>query len=183
VGLLVGGTVAFPAAGLIATVGAAGALAMRRIGAARREDDTADADVIVFADVLALGLGSGLGLSGSLREAARWVSPPVAGEVRDVLRTMRGGGSATALAAAGGRIGPLCRLLAAATLSGAPMSGVVEAFAAERRRAAHAARVTAARRLPVRLLVPLALLILPGFVVLAVGPALIDALARLDPMP
>ena len=49
--------------------------------------------------------------------------------------------------------------------------------------AGHAERITVARRLPVRLLLPLALLILPGFVVLAVGPAVLQALARLAPMP
>ena len=45
------------------------------------------------------------------------------------------------------------------------------------------ARLEAARRLPVRLMLPLALLILPGFVVLAVGPALLEALDRLQLAP
>jgi hypothetical protein len=40
-----------------------------------------------------------------------------------------------------------------------------------------------ARRLPVRLLLPLALLILPGFVLLAVGPAVLQGLARLGSTP
>jgi hypothetical protein len=44
-------------------------------------------------------------------------------------------------------------------------------FAAERRHAEQACNLERARRLPVRLLLPLALLILPGFMVLVVGPA------------
>ena len=39
--------------------------------------------------------------------------------------------------------------------------------------------MAAARRLPVRLLVPVALLMLPGFVVLTAGPALLGAAERL----
>jgi len=35
--------------------------------------------------------------------------------------------------------------------------------------------------LPVRLLLPLTLLVLPGFVVMTVGPTVIESLARLNP--
>jgi pilus assembly protein TadC len=89
-------------------------------------------------------------------------------------------GVAAALAAATGRGEGLYRLTARAAATGAPLAAAVEAFAAERRHADHARRLEAARRLPVRLLLPLALLILPGFVVLVVGPALLDSLARLE---
>ena len=40
--------------------------------------------------------------------------------------------------------------------------------------------MTEAKRLPVRMLLPLALLILPGFVLALIGPALAGSLARLD---
>jgi pilus assembly protein TadC len=63
------------------------------------------------------------------------------------------------------------------------MTAAVEAFASEQRHAEHNRSLAAARRLPVKLLLPLALLILPGFVILAVGPALARSLARLDVVP
>lgn len=100
-----------------------------------------------------------------------------------LLAAMEREGSAPALIAVGGRLADLGRVTAAAVTSGAPMVAAITAHADRARHTSHANRVAAARRLPVRLLLPLALLILPGFVVLAVGPALLQALARLAPIP
>jgi phosphate/sulfate permease len=152
---------------------------LRGIAGRRAAAASAAGDLVLLADLTALALSAGLGLVEALRTSARWVSPGLAGEVRRVLRAVRSSGNA-ALGEAPGRAAALYRTLAAAVGSGAPLVGVVEGFAAERRHAEHSGRMEAARRLPVRLLVPLALLILPGFVVLAVGPALLDSLARLD---
>ena len=55
----------------------------------------------------------------------------------------------------------------------------VAAFVAERHDEERARRRAAGARLPVRMLVPLSLLILPGFVLLTVGPALLGAVRRL----
>lgn len=146
----------------------------------RLADASADADVVLLADLLALGLGAGLSLPLALDEAAREVAPPLAAEVGCLRRAMDRLGVAAALAGAAGRGERLYRLTARAAATGAPLAAAVEAFAAERRHAEHSRRLEAARRLPVRLLLPLALLILPGFVVLVVGPALLEALARLE---
>jgi hypothetical protein len=173
--------VLWPAAGLILAAGTVLATVLRRVSAARSAAKRAADDVVLLADLTALGVGAGLGLTEALRSSARWVSPQLAAELGRVLRAVRRGGTAALLDVAAGGAAPLYRAIAAAASSGAPLVGVVEAFAAERRHAEHSARVEAARRLPVRLLLPLALLILPGFVVLAVGPALLDSLARLDP--
>ena len=141
---------------------------------------TASDDVVLLADLLALGLGAGLGLPAALDEAARGLEHDLASELAGVRRTMEQSGAEVALAAAGGHAERLYRLLGRAATTGAPLIGAVESFAADRRHEQHTRRLEAARRLPVRLLLPLALLILPGFAVLAVGPALLEALARLE---
>jgi pilus assembly protein TadC len=74
----------------------------------------------------------------------------------------------------------LYRLAARATLTGASLVDALSALVAETRAARRAAALADARRLSVRLLFPLALLILPGFVVLVAGPVVIDGIARLD---
>jgi hypothetical protein len=171
--------VASPLLGGAVLAGLGLVVVLRRISEKRAEAVDAAQDLVLLADLTALGLSAGLGLVEALRTSSRWVSPRLAGELGRVLRAVRSTGNA-ALGAAPGRAEALYRTLAAAADSGAPLVGVVEGFAAERRHAEHAGRMEAARRLPVRLLVPLALLILPGFVILAVGPALLDSLARLD---
>lgn len=143
----------------------------------------AEADVALLADLVALGLRAGLGLTQALERAADDVAPVLEAEVRSVVRSAGRAGTAAALAAADGHAGRLYRLAARAAATGAPLADAVEAYAAERRHADHARSVEEARRLPVRMLLPLALLILPGFVVLAVGPALLEALERLQLAP
>jgi tight adherence protein C len=171
---------------LVPLLGAAAVLAWacwrlsRRLRRPRLEEAAAEADVVLLADLVALGLGAGLSLASALDEAAGEVAPPLAGEVRHLRRAMDRLGVAAALAAAGGWGERLYRLTARAAATGAPLAAAVEAFAAERRHAEQARHLERARRLPVRLLLPLALLILPGFVVLVVGPALLESLARLE---
>jgi tight adherence protein C len=168
----------------IATGIAGAVLALRaRLRRRRLQEEDAGRDVTLLADLVALGLRAGLGLTEALRRAVPLVHPALAAEVEVVLRAADRSGSEAALAAAGGRAARLYRLAARAAATGAPLAEAVEGYAVERRHADHTRAVEAARRLPVRMLLPLALLILPGFVVLAVGPALLEALARLRLAP
>ncbi len=165
--------------GAVAVAGARLRAVLGRRAEARRSAAAADADVMVLAELTALGLSAGLTLTGALQAAAAVVAPPLAAEVGTVLRRSAHSGSERALAAAGGRLDGLGRLVARAQATGAPLVEVVEGFAAAERDRARAERLAAGRRLPVLLLVPLALLILPGFVLLVAGPALLGGLARL----
>jgi pilus assembly protein TadC len=158
-------------------------LARSRLRARRRAAEEAEDDVALLADLTALGLRAGLGLIQALDRAAADVSPALADEVRTVVRAAGRGGTAAALTAAGGHAERLYRLAARAAATGAPVADAVDGYAAERRHADHARAAAEARRLPVRMLLPLALLILPGFVALAVGPALLEALDRLQLAP
>jgi pilus assembly protein TadC len=152
----------------------------RQLRRRRRGEAAAEGDVVLLADLVALGLGAGLSLPVAFEEASRELDPALRAETAGVRRAMDRLGAAAALAAAEGRAERLYRLTARAAATGAPLAAAVEAFAVERRHAEHARRLEAARRLPVRLLLPLALLILPGFVLLVVGPALLESLARLE---
>jgi hypothetical protein len=168
---------------LVAAGGAVAAAAWRwRLAAGRRARLQAEREAAtMLADLVALGLTAGLSLRAAFAAAGPLVGGDIAEEAAALLDAMDRSGVAGALAAADGSLGDLSRVAANAASSGAPLAAAVAAFAATRRHEDHAARVAAARRLPVRLLLPLTLLILPGFVVLAVGPALLQALARLGP--
>lgn len=155
----------------------------RRATALTRERGAADADTVLLADLVALGVASGRTVRGALAAAQPHLHPELGGEVATLLAAMDRDGSAAALVAASGRLADFGRVTAAAVTSGAPVVVAITAHADRVRHTRHAERIAAARRLPVRLLLPLALLILPGFVVLAVGPALLQALARLAPIP
>lgn len=167
---------------------AAGSVVMARTrwATAARAKRTRGGDartVTALADLLTLGLLAGLSLRAAFTEARHHIDGAAASAVDDLIYEMDRVGGAVALASTEGELAGLGRVVAGAAASGAPLATAVAGFAATQRHVDHAARVTAARRLPVRLLLPLALLILPGFVVLAVGPALLQALARLGPTP
>lgn len=158
-------------------------LRWRRAAAVTRERRLADEDILLLADLLALGVAAGRTVRGALESARSHLHPQLGAEVSTLIGEMDRRGSGPALLAVGGRLADLGRVVAAAASSGAPVAAAVAAHADQVRHARHSARIAAARRLPVRLLLPLALLILPGFVVLAVGPAVLQALARLAPIP
>lgn len=166
----------------VAVVSAAAAAWRWRLAATQRARLRAGREAAtMLADLVALGLTAGLSLRAAFAAAGPLVGGDTAEEAAALLDAMDRSGVAAALAAADGSLADLGRVAANAASSGAPLAAAVAAFAATRRHEEHAVRVAATRRLPVRLLLPLTLLILPGFVVLAVGPALLQALARLGP--
>lgn len=100
-------------------------------------------------------------------------------EVLGVVRRARRLGAAAALASAEGPLAPLLRRLADAAVSGAPSQPAIRAYIETERRRRHVAAVEKARRLPIRMMVPMALLVLPGFVLMVYGPALLGLVADL----
>jgi len=178
VGIAVAGLLLAPVptllgAGVAALVGSR-AMAARRRHAERR----AAADLLALARLTALGLTAGMPFLGAVGFAAGEVGLTVRAEVVATLRRVAREGS-PAFATARGRTRRLFLLAGRAAASGAPVLPVVQGYAAELHAEDRARRIAAVRRLPVRLLFPLALLILPGFVLLAVGPAVIAGLRRL----
>lgn len=179
------------AGGLLVLVPIAGvalvavAVARHRWRRARRVSDLqaqAETDVALLADLLALGLTAGLSLRAAIDIAAPQVAAPLQVDLADLCRRVDRSGLAAGLAGTRGRLEDLARVAAGAAVSGAPLATAIAAFSKTRRHSDHAVRMERARRLPVRLLLPLTLLILPGFVLLAVGPAVLQGLARLGPI-
>lgn len=153
---------------------------IRRGRERRRIEREAPIDVVACARSLLVGLTGGLPLAAVLELANVQVGPVVGGELTRVLRAARRQGVANALAGSEGRLTrPLLSRLALAQASGAPMSEAVAAFLNETRASRRAQALERVRRLPVALMVPLGLLILPGFVVLFVGPIVLGSLVDL----
>ncbi len=169
----------WPGLTLVAGAVAATAWLGRRWRHERRRDEALAGEVVLLAELAALGVAAGLSFATALGRAATDVDPELRREVARVLGRARVDGQADAFAAAGGRAAPLYRLAGRALATGAPLARSLDAFAAAQRDEARARRLAAARRLPVRLLVPLTLLILPGFVLLTAGPALLAGLERI----
>jgi type II secretory pathway component PulF len=131
------------------------------------------------ARIVLVGLTAGLPLRGTLELAAGRTQGEVAAELTQVVRRSRQEGIAQALTHwSGPCTSSLLTRLAMATASGAPMLDAVASYLAELRLKRRTEALDKARRLPVTLMIPLGLLILPGFVLLFVGPVLIGSLTE-----
>lgn len=122
------------------------------------------------ARLILVGLAGGLNLSGALGLAAESAPPGDAAEIRAILRAARTVGLASALAASEGSLRGLWGHLARAQVTGAALAPAVRSFldavASEERNAV----LRRSRSLPVRLVPAIALLLLPGFVLVVMGP-------------
>jgi tight adherence protein C len=129
--------------------------------------------------VLYIALSAGLPVAASLEFAAAETGSTEATEVRAVLGSARHHGLTAALTGVEGPTGPLFATLARAQLTGSSAIEAVASFVDEERKSRRARATQAAQRLPVKLTVPLALLILPGFVLLTIGPTVVTTVQRL----
>jgi hypothetical protein len=141
----------------------------------------AESDPMVVARVVQLGLAGGLPLTSSLALAVGEVGGLVAAELTVTLRAARREGISSAMAAStGSRMKRFFAPITLAQASGAPMQDAVGAYLTDRRAARRSLALEQVRRLPVTLMIPLGLLILPGFVVLFVGPIVLNSLMDLS---
>lgn len=131
-------------------------------------------DGIEVAARLLVLIGTGLPLLAALEVA----SLSMAG-MENVTRRARRLGTAAALASASGPLAPLFQRLANAAASGSPPETAIRAYIDIERRRRQTEALEWARRLPVRLMVPMTLLVLPGFVLMIYGPAFIDLVGSL----
>ena len=129
--------------------------------------------------LLRIGLSSGLSVSGALSMASPHVDPATA----DLIRMMARDGLVAGLTAAMVRHTSdqtrLFRILADAHLTGAPLVFAVNSFISDELERRRAAALQRARVLPIRLTLPVALGLLPGFVLLGVAPQIVLALRDL----
>lgn len=154
--------------------------AMSRFRRARAARIQNEADLAALCDLTAVGLTGGLGIQPALEIACRHVGEQMAGDVLAVLRRGRVTGVAEAMSTAEGIGRRLYRVIGQASATGAPLLDSVVLLADSVSADLASTRLRAARRLPVTMLFPLTLLILPGFLLLTIAPAILDAFTRLE---
>lgn len=139
----------------------------------------ADRDVSELARGTLVAVSAGLSTLAAIDIAATHLTSEVRIEVERLQRSARQHGLAMALGDADGHCRRLFTVLARAQTTGASVAEALAAFVDEERERQRLSTTEAARRLPVKLTIPLALLILPGFVVLTVGPSVLESARRL----
>jgi len=156
----------FGVAGLVVLAG----LALSKRRRVTQDDNASEA---LIADLTVLGLTAGLTFPAAAGAAADTVDGDSSMRLRRALR-LRG------TVDAGSESDPALMIVARRALStGAPLIPAVSGHASRLKDEERSRQLTAARRLPVKLLFPLALLILPGFLILTIGPAVLGSLERL----
>lgn len=145
-----------------------------------RERRTGARELVDQATLIGLGVASGMNLYAALEWSRRYIHPILAAETQQVLRIARLRGLGDGLRSADGTGATLFRGLARSVDSGAAVGHTIAAHR-EGLEADHVAEFEARlQRLPIKLLFPLALLMLPGLVVMTAAPALLDVIDRLS---
>lgn len=154
---------------------------LRRISRFRaRAREQLDEDVALLADLTALGLTGGLGVRQALETAAAGVGGELATEVSLLLRSAQVEGLAVATSRSTGVGRDLYRVIGRTMRSGASVVDQVTRVADDMHAAAATRRLERLRKVPVAMLFPLTLLILPGFLLLTVAPAIVDAFLHIE---
>lgn len=136
-------------------------------------------DVIRFGRLLVVPLTGGVSLANSLVLAAQQAHPQLQVEVSQTLRKSRRVGLARSMAGSGGRLGELFGRMAGAHASGSSLVRAVTTHVDNLQYQARMEALSRVRSLPVTLAVPLTLLIVPGFLLTLVGPAVVSRVAEM----
>lgn len=173
--------VATAPAAVVVLAGVAGVVALqRRLRARTRHREQLREDAALLADLTVLGLTGGLGIRQALEIAAGAVGGEVADEVAVLLRRAQIDRISAVLAGAGGAGRDLYRVIGRSVETGASLLDQATRVADDMHAALAATRLERVRKLPVAMLFPLTLLILPGFLLLTVAPAIVDAFLHLE---
>lgn len=135
-------------------------------------------------DILAASLEAGRPVSAALGEAARWAPVELRGALATAHQRLGAGWRRVdvldaLVADLGPEVRPLTSALLAADRYGVPVADAVRRLVDDMRRRRGLDAETAARRLPVRLTLPLVVAVLPAFALLTVVPLLLSALQGL----
>ena len=155
-------------------------LKRRRVLRARRlARERAEGEIELLTHSMLIGLSGGLAPAAALAFSREALRSGLGDEVDMILRRSVQEGLAASLLSSTGVGGRLFRQVGAAHLSGAPLGLALAGLAAEHRAAARARALETARRLPVKMVVPITLLMLPGLLILMVGPLVLPSVVRL----
>ena len=135
-----------------------------------------DEDATLAVELVGLGVTAGL----PFRSAAALTAQQIGGEVgREISSGLRNLEAGMAPSLARDDIRSIFDVAASSETTGMPLADTLNTIAREKRRDAAAAARERLGKLPVKMLFPLAFLILPGFVLLTVVPPLVSGLSRL----
>lgn len=124
--------------------------------------------------LLLVEVRSGVSVLAALQRVASHVGGDP--ELNTVARVATVGGLTTALAEAPPRLRPVVAQLARAQRSGSSLSDAIRSMIEQDIAAEKAARMARAKTLPVRLMIPVTLLMLPGLVLMLYAPTLLQLL-------
>lgn len=159
------------------------AAALARVRRSRYRKVRELADLASICDLTAIGLTGGLGVQPALEMAVRHVDGEVSLELGALLQRCRVDGIAAAMTTAQGAGRRLYCVVGAAVATGSSLLDSVARLAHDLHSELAASELEAVRKLPVTMLFPLTLLILPGFLLVAIAPAILDAFSRLELSP
>lgn len=150
-----------------------------RLRRARFRRHQAQMELASLCDLTAIALTGGLGLHSALELAVGHVGGEVGIELERLLRQGRVDGIGPVMASADGAGRRLYRIIGRATGSGSALAESIARLADELQSELAADQLERVRRLPVTMLFPLTMLILPGFLLLAIAPAVLDSVGHL----
>lgn len=133
-------------------------------------------DQILAVELVAAGVSAGVSFDLAVEAASARVDPEVGSDLRRWHRLIRHGNAPPDSSAA---TAEMVRIAHAAEASGAAVAGQLTALADSERSLDESATNERLARLPVKMLFPLALLILPGFLLVVVAPTVISGISRL----
>ncbi len=155
-----------------------GVLPSLRFGRPRRRRHQ-PVDLLVVARLLALSIASGRPLGQALEDVSNRLPDSAASTIDDILGRANRSGLTRSLVETVGPLADLAERLAKAQVTGAPVGPVLDAFISTLHDARRFQAVEEARMIGVKLVVPLTLLLLPGFLALVVAPFVLEQLEGL----
>ena len=145
--------------------------------------ERAEGEIELLIHSMLIGLSGGLSPAAALALSREALRSSLGEEVDLVLRCSVQDGLTNSLLNSTGVGGRLFRQVGAAHLSGAPLGLALNSLAIEQREATRVRAVERARRTPVKMVIPLTLLMLPGLLILMIAPLVLPSLVRLlDPI-
>jgi pilus assembly protein TadC len=127
--------------------------------------------------LLLVELGSGSSVLAALQRTSDRL--PEHRELRSVTRVATVAGLTQSISRSGPALRPVVAQLARAQRSGAPLAATVRRLLEHELAAERSKRIARARTLPVRLMIPVTLLMLPGVVLLLYAPSLMRTFDQL----
>jgi hypothetical protein len=171
------GFIIHPLLGVAVLGGGLALVQLRSIRSSRTAALDADIDSALGVELVGLGVTAGLPFRNAAMMTADQLRGPIGDEISQALRSVAAGQQPKITSAA---IRSMFSSAESSESAGMPLAGQLNAMALDRRRAAAAASRERLARLPVKMLFPLAFLILPGFVLLTVVPPLMSGLSKLS---